>query len=263
MLAVASAHVAVADVGRRRAVDRRDLHDHVVLLAFPLEARDLTTAEHRLQRPANRFHGDANIGKLVAVDRDADFGRVESQIDLQVLDAGILARFVEKAIDDPLQLGIRHLRHYHVFDRRRAEELAERRRIDGERERPGDRHDLRPHFVGDLLLLLRPLLPRLQPQDRVAVDHRRKPRDGGVRGCLGNLRKHLLDRLDLVRRVLRRRALRRGHQREHDPAILDRRELGLEHGEEHAARARGRRSTRRRRKCGDAAPCRARDGTRG
>src|SRR5207244_10621630 len=51
---------------------------------------------------------------------------------------------------------------------------------------------------------------------------------------LGSLGEHLLDRLQLVRGELRRRALRRGHQREHDPAVLDWRKLGTEQAEEDA-----------------------------
>ena len=85
--AVARAHVGVADVGRRRAVERRDLHDHVVLLAVALEARDLAAAQHRLQRAADGVDGDADVGELVAVDVDAHLGRVEPQVDLQVLHA--------------------------------------------------------------------------------------------------------------------------------------------------------------------------------
>ncbi|MEF8756593.1 MAG: hypothetical protein V5B60_22080 [Accumulibacter sp.] len=36
-----------------RGARRRHLHDHVVLLAVALEARDLATAEHGLQRAAD------------------------------------------------------------------------------------------------------------------------------------------------------------------------------------------------------------------
>ena len=53
----------------------------------------------------------------------------------------------------------------------------------------------------------------------------------------GNLLVELLDRLQLVRRVLRRRALRRRHEAEHHAAILDRRELRLQHREEQRADA--------------------------
>ena len=105
--AVARAHVDVADVRGRGAVDGRHLHDHVVLLALALEARDLAAAEHRLQRAADGLDVDADVAQLVAVDVDAHLGRVEAQVDLQVLHAGDLARLVEEAVDDPLQLGVR------------------------------------------------------------------------------------------------------------------------------------------------------------
>jgi hypothetical protein len=39
----------------------------------------------------------------------ADFGRVEAQVDLQVLHARVLAHLVEETVDDALQLGVRHL----------------------------------------------------------------------------------------------------------------------------------------------------------
>ena len=68
MLAVARAHVDVADVGRRRAVERRHLHDHVVLLAVALEARDLAAAEHRLERAPDGVDVDADVAELVAID---------------------------------------------------------------------------------------------------------------------------------------------------------------------------------------------------
>ena len=61
-----------------------------------------------------------------------------AQVDLQVLHAGELARLLEEAVDDTLQLRVRHLRHDHVLDGRGAEALAERRRVDRERERAGN-----------------------------------------------------------------------------------------------------------------------------
>ena len=178
--AVARAHVAVADVAGGGTIDRRHLHDHVVLLAVLLEARHLAAAEHGLQRAADRVDRGADVGELVAVDGHAQLGRVEAKVRLQVLDARILARLVEKAIDHALQLRVRHLRHDHVFDRRRAKRLAQRRRIDRERERAGNRPQLRPQLVGDLLLPLGALLPGLQSQHRDAVDHRRESGDRDI-----------------------------------------------------------------------------------
>ncbi len=107
--AVAGAHIGVADVGGRRAVERRDLHDHVVLLAVLLEAGDLTAAQHRLQRAADGVDADADVGELVAIDVHAHFRRIEPEVDLQVLHAGILAHLLEEAVDGALQLGVRDL----------------------------------------------------------------------------------------------------------------------------------------------------------
>ena len=126
-----------------------------------------------------------DVGQLVAVDRDAQLRRVQAQVDLQVQHARILARLVDEALDHALQLRVRHLRHDHVLDRRRAERLAERRRIDREGDHARDRRELRPQLVGDLLLLALALLPRLEAQDGVAVDHRREARDRRPRGGLG------------------------------------------------------------------------------
>ena len=81
------------------------------------------------------------------------------------------------------------------------------------------------------------LLPRLQPQDRVAVDHGREAGEGGEGGGLGHRRVELLDRPHHVAGELRRRSLRRGHDAEDDAAVLDRRQLGLQRHEEHGAQA--------------------------
>jgi hypothetical protein len=92
-----------------------------VLLAVALEPRHLASAQHRLQRAADRIDADAHVGKLVAVDVDADLGRVEAQVDLQVLHARILPHLVQEPVDGALELGIRNLRHHDEFDRRRPE----------------------------------------------------------------------------------------------------------------------------------------------
>ena len=124
------------------------MHDHVVLLAILLEARDLPPAEHCLQCAPDRIDVDAHVGQLVAADGDPHFGRVEAEVRLQVLHTGVLTGLVEEAVDDALQLRIRHLRHDHVFDRRRSERLAERGWIDRKRERSRNRHEFRAELVG-------------------------------------------------------------------------------------------------------------------
>ena len=98
---------------------------------------------------------------------------------------GILARLVEEAVDEPLQLGVGNLRHDDELDRRRAERLAERRRIDRERDRAGNRRELRPQLVGDLLLLLR----RAPPTASAAAPRCRRRRSESRRSpCTPRLR---------------------------------------------------------------------------
>ena len=57
---------------RRGAVASAELHDHVVLLAVALEARDLAAAEHASRACGRRLSTSTpDVGDLVAVDVDA------------------------------------------------------------------------------------------------------------------------------------------------------------------------------------------------
>src|SRR4029079_12365545 len=112
-----------------------------------------------------------------------------------------------------------------VLDGRRAERLPERRRVDRERQRTRNGGEFRTQLVGDLALLLRSLFPGLQAQDGDTVGDGGKARDRRPGGGLGQLRVELLDRLDLLGGVLRRRTLRGGHDAEDDAPVLQRRQL--------------------------------------
>ena len=220
--AVAAAHVDIADVGWRGAIDRRHLHDHIVLFAVALETGYLAAAEHGFQRAADVVDVHADVTQFVAIDLHSHFRRIQSQIGLQVLCAGELANFFQETLDDTAQLRVRDLRHDDVLDGGRTEALTQRRRIDGEDLGAGDGCKLGTQFFSDLLLRLLALFPWFQAQHRVAIHDGREASNGRVGKRLGHLAVYLLDGLHLVASVDRRRTLRRGDCAKDDAAILDR-----------------------------------------
>jgi hypothetical protein len=71
------------------------LHDHVVLLGIALVARDLAAAQHGLHGARDDVDAHAHVGRLLAVDHDAQLGLVQAQVDVDALDAGILGDLVQ------------------------------------------------------------------------------------------------------------------------------------------------------------------------
>ena len=205
----------------------------------------------------------AEVGELVALDRDPDLGRVEPQVHLQVLHAGVLAHLGDELLGRARELRVRHLRHDHVLDRRRSGDWPSEGGLTGNAITPGICRELRPQLVGDLLLPARALLPRLQAQHRVAVDDRRKAGDRAPRRRLRDLRVELLDRPRVLGRVAHRRALRRAHDAEDHAAILGRRQLGFELREQQRAEAGHHQPCQHDRRRRSAASTSARAGSRG
>ncbi len=218
--AVARAHVDVADVVRTRAIARRDLHDHVVLLAVLLEACDLVAAQHRLQGAADRLHRYAQVGQLVAVESNPQFGRVQSQIRLRRLHDSGPVDLGDVLRDHPIEVGIGHLRHDHEVHRQLARRLPEPRWIDGEPDHPRQALEFLIQLARDVLLLAGAIFPRLEAQDRVAEVHGRETGDRVVRRGLRNRCVVFLDRAQLLRGVVDRGA-GRGLQ----APVFDRRQL--------------------------------------
>ena len=92
----APAHIDAPHVVRVLAIDVGDLHHHVVLLAVLLEARDLASAEHGLQRAAERVDLDAHGRRLLAVDANVELRRVQLEIAVEVDEPGIVVHLVDQ-----------------------------------------------------------------------------------------------------------------------------------------------------------------------
>src|SRR3546814_8028690 len=71
LVAVARAHPDRSQVRRLGAPGAAGLHQHVVLLAFLHEGRDLAAAHHRFQRAADVGDAHAQVGGARAVDLHA------------------------------------------------------------------------------------------------------------------------------------------------------------------------------------------------
>src|SRR5690606_14900703 len=130
-----------------------ELEDDVVLLTILLESRHLTAAQQRLERSPDGRHVEPQIRDLRTVDVDPDLGRVELQVRIDALQAGVLADALEHAVRVVLKLLVRSGGLNDELDRPGAAALAERGRVLGE----GPHARNAPHLGADLrreLLLL-------------------------------------------------------------------------------------------------------------
>ena len=88
--AVRGAHLERGDVRRAGARPVGNPDHHVVLLAIALELGDVLAAQQHLERPADLRRGDAEIRRLLAVDRDRQLRLVQLQVALDVLQPLVL-----------------------------------------------------------------------------------------------------------------------------------------------------------------------------
>ena len=110
------------------------LHDHVVLLAVALVARDLAPAQHGLQRAWPTASTPTPMSAaLVAVDVDAQLGLVQAQVDVGLRRCpGSWRSRRASAASTPLRFCVAVGGLDHEVDRPVAEALAQRRRRDRE-----------------------------------------------------------------------------------------------------------------------------------
>ncbi len=204
-------------------VDVGDLDDHVVLLAVALEAGDLPAAEHGLEGAPDGVDLEADVGHLLAVEVDLELGLVQLEIGVEVDHARELARLGEQRVGHLLQLGIGLRGLDHELHRLLDRALAERGRVDRERQNTRDAEHARAEPGDDLLLRARALLPVLEAAEG---DHLADRRVAGDHEILLDLRNLLRDGLHLVGVLVGEvegRALGRDADADDDAAILGRR----------------------------------------
>ena len=93
---IGAAHEDRFEVGRRHAVAGTELHDHVVLAALALEARDLPAAEQGFERTADVIDAHADVGDLVALQLHGELRLVQAQVRIDVGEARVLAQLREQ-----------------------------------------------------------------------------------------------------------------------------------------------------------------------
>ena len=218
---VPAAHINVGNVFGIGPIHVRHLHDDVVLLAILLESRDLTSAEHGLKSPPNRFDIRADVGNLVAVDGDLEFGLVQPQVRIHVRQAGIFCGLGHQAVDVLLQL-LKGRRGHDDELQGLVAALAERRQIDRKRVHAGEIAELRSQVTRDFLLAAGPLFPVFESQDHTPVRNGGKADDGVVAHHFRNLLVDFLDLPHVFRSVGDRRAFRSGHDAKNDSPVFER-----------------------------------------
>ncbi len=173
--AVLTSHIDGSEIARLPALVVLHLHDHVVLLALVLVARDVEAAEQRLEGMADRLHGDAERGGLVAIDLDGELRFVQLQVRVQTGDARIRAQLRHDLVDLALQLLV-GVAVDHVLDLLREQGLPERRQSldEGQRSRQAA-VQLGRQLLGDLLLAALALVPGLEHREGDAQIHRVRP----------------------------------------------------------------------------------------
>ena len=225
---VAAAHIDAAHVVGILTVDIGDLHHHIILLAVLLEARHLAAAEHGLERAAERVDLDAHGRGLIPIHGNIELRRVHPEIGVDIDEAGIIARLVQKRVDHLLQLVVGPRGLDHEIDWLRARVLTKRRRVARERHDAGDGNHLRRDGAADLLLRALTLVPRLDAQNDAAL------RDGRIAGDhehairLRHGERNLLELLGVGVGVFDGGAFRAAEHGDDVALILDRGELALE-----------------------------------
>ena len=232
-LIVPAAYVYRGQIGRLHAFVVFHLHHDVVLLALVFVAGNVAAAEQRLQCVTDDFHRHAKISRFFAIDVHGQLGLVEFQIGVEGDDARILAQLGHDLSDLALQFLVA-VPVDHILDLLGQESLAERRRVERERERARQAPEqFRPQFLGDLHLGAVAFAPGLQYCESDAeVDRVRTVEPGGDhREHGGDFRDRLGDGLDLVHvavGVLHGGAFGRNYESQEQAAVFHRREFRLQ-----------------------------------
>lgn len=191
----APTHIDAAQIFWIAAIDVGHLDDHVVLLAFALEARDLAPAEQRLERAAQGLDLDANRGSLVAVDVNFKLRRVELEIGVDIDEARIVGGLVQHLVDHDLQFVIGPRCLDHELDRLVAHTLSKWGRTARKSHDPGDGHHFGSDGHSDFLLGSLPLAPRLELQKGRSLRDRGPAGNHEIALGLRDLREDLLELL--------------------------------------------------------------------
>ncbi len=211
------------------AAARPVLDDHVVLLGVALVARDLAPAQGGLQRAGDHVHADAHVGRLLAVDIDAQLRLVQPQVHVHALDARVLADLVEHLARHPAQVLVAVGGLDHEVERPVAKALAERRRRQDEGVDPRQAAHLGLQLACDLQRGAVARLPVDRPVDHAALRHGRVAQAGEDAVELRVLLPQLLQHPRIAVGVVQRRAIRRVDGGQDGAAVFHRRELRL-HG---------------------------------
>ena len=143
-----------------------------MLFSIALKARHLAATHHGFHGAADFVHFHAHRRGFVAINPHFQLRFVQLQIRIGVHQSRLrVARFSHHLIAVFRQFFIGR-RLNHVAHRQVAKTLAQRRRIDGKSQHPGQRHELRKQFAGNLRGLFRALTPRLHHVERHGDIHR-------------------------------------------------------------------------------------------
>ena len=232
--AAAATYVQGGQVLRGGARGGVELDHDVVLLAFLLEAGDFAPAEQGFQRAADGVDADAHLRGLVAVDLDLELRLVELEVAVGVGQARIGAHLGHRALRPAVsQFGVAGRLH-HELQRRIAEALAERGRIDREGEHARHAHEhLRAEAFGDRHLAAAAFFPRFQHHERQrAVDRIGALQAGGDHDeggiDLGHALVHAFELARVLVGVFQGGAFGREHEADEEAAILGRRQFRFE-----------------------------------
>src|SRR5690606_8194092 len=203
-----------------------------VLLAALLVTRNLASAKQRFESAADGRDVDTRIDDLVAIDLDIELRLLESQVRVRIDEAGILPDLPHHRIHIALEILIGAGGLNHIFDVLRAAALAERGRIDAERHYARYLSKLRLQGSDDLLLRAASFVPGYETRKGDEIRDLRKARHDEITRDLGNVDVELLDLFRVALREFERRTLRRLTDDQQCAAILERRELRPQQGEQ-------------------------------
>ena len=130
---VATANVNVVNVFRRIAPCCLSLNNDVVLFGITLVTCHIAPAQHGFNGSGHHIHTDTQFCGLDSIDIDAQFGFVQTQINIGGNEARVFGNLVQHLTRDSIQVLIAVRRLNHKIDWALPEALPQRWRRNGER----------------------------------------------------------------------------------------------------------------------------------
>ena len=226
-LLIATAHEDFFNIVWRIAACRSSLHDHVILLAIALVARDVAPAQHGLHSAAHRIDAHAQISGFFPVNFKADLWLIQTKIRIHLQKAGVFGELILKLANHLRQIGVAVRCHDDEVHGSTRKALPERGRRDGKCGHTRQAGNARRHLARQIRRALGALIPRRGAEKHISLGHCGIACNSKDTVKLFVAATDALNGIDIAQGVVQRRPVRRVNHTQHNPAILHRSKFAL------------------------------------